>query len=98
MAREATGTKTRTEIKYPDRFNVIIHNDDFTPMEFVIRLLIEVFNRNIEDAGKLTLVVHEDGRAIVGSYGLEIAEQKREESTLIARQHGYPLKITIEKM
>lgn len=98
MAREATGTKTRTEIKYPDRFNVIIHNDDFTPMEFVIRLLIEVFNRNIEDAGKLTLTVHEDGRAIVGSYGLEIAEQKREESTLIARQNGYPLKITIEKM
>lgn len=98
MAREATGTKTRTEIKYPDRFNVIINNDDFTPIEFVIRLLVEVFNRNIEDAKKLTIIVHEEGKAIVGSYGIEIAEQKREESTLIARQNGYPLKITIEKM
>lgn len=98
MSREATGTKTRTEIKYPDRFNVIINNDDFTPIEFVIRLLVEVFNRNIEDAKKLTILVHEEGKAIVGSYGIEIAEQKREESTLIARQNGYPLKITIEKM
>jgi ATP-dependent Clp protease adaptor protein ClpS len=91
-------TRTVTEIKYPDRFNVVLLNDDFTPMEFVIQLLIEVFNTNIEEAKECTVRVHEDGKGIAGSYGLEIAEQKQQEATIISRHHGHPLKVIIEKV
>ena len=50
MAKEAVKTKTSTELRYPSRFNVVIYNDDFTPVEFVITLLIEIFNKNITSA------------------------------------------------
>ena len=91
-------TRTITQIKYPDRFNVVLLNDDFTPMEFVIQLLIEVFNANIEEAKEVTVRVHDDGKGIAGSYGLEIAEQKQQEATIISRHHGHPLKVIIEKV
>jgi|TARA_B110000093_G_scaffold153399_1_gene169110 ATP-dependent Clp protease adaptor protein ClpS len=91
-------TRTVTQIKYPDRFNVVLLNDDFTPMEFVIQLLIEVFNANIEEAKEVTVRVHDDGKGIAGSYGLEIAEQKQQEATIISRHHGHPLKVIIEKV
>ena len=91
-------TRTVTEIKYPDRFNGVILNDDFTPMEFVIQLLIEVFNTNIEEAKEVTVKVHEDGKGVAGMYGLEIAEQKQQEATIISRHHGHPLKVIIEKV
>lgn len=91
-------TRTVTDIKYPDRFNVVLINDDFTPMEFVIQLLIEIFNRNTTQAKEIMLDVHTNGKGIAGSYGLEIAEQKQHESTVIARHHGHPLKILLEKV
>ena len=91
-------TRTVTQIKYPDRFNVVLLNDDFTPMEFVIQLLIEVFNANIEEAKEVTVRVHDDGKGVAGSYGLEIAEQKQQEATIISRHHGHPLKVIIEKV
>ena len=98
MAKAKSRTIQKTELKYPDRFNVIILNDDFTPMDFVIKLIIEVFNKNIEQAKDLTVQIHEKGKVIVGSYNLEIAEQKVQEVTMISRHHGHPLKTTMEKM
>ena len=90
--------RTVTDIRYPDRFNVILVNDNVTPMEFVIQLLIEIFNCNTVDAKEIMLTVHESGKGIAGSYGLEIAEQKQQEATVIARHHGHPLKVVIEKI
>jgi|TARA_B100001093_G_scaffold355878_1_gene340446 ATP-dependent Clp protease adaptor protein ClpS len=98
MARAKSKTIQRTELKYPDRFNVIILNDDFTPMDFVIKLIIEVFNKNIEQAKDLTVKVHKDGKAIVGTYNQEIGEQKVNEVTLLSRHHGHPLKSIMEKI
>jgi len=99
MSRQTQdATKTITKIKYPDRFNVVLLNDDFTPMEFVIQLLIEVFNTSIEEAKEVMIKVHEEGKGIAGMYGLEIAEQKQHESTIISRHHGHPLKVIIEKV
>jgi ATP-dependent Clp protease adaptor protein ClpS len=98
MSQAQQATRTTTKIKYPDRFNVLVLNDNFTPMEFVIQLLVEVFNKTIEEAKDATIKVHEEGKAIAGSYGLEIAEQKQQESTIIARHHGHPLKVIIEKV
>jgi ATP-dependent Clp protease adaptor protein ClpS len=93
-----TSSSTRTDIKYPDRFNVIIINDDYTPMEFVIQLLIEVFNKNIEEAKDITIQIHELGKGVAGTYNFEIAEQKVHESTLLSRHNGHPLNIMMEKV
>ncbi len=99
MSRQTQdATKTITEIKYPDRFNVVLLNDDFTPMEFVIQLLVEVFNTSIEEAKEVMIKVHEEGKGVAGMYGLEIAEQKQQESTIISRHHGHPLKVILEKV
>lgn len=94
-----TQTEVRVEkkIKYPTRYNVIIHNDDFTPMEFVVNLLITVFNRNIKQAKDITMAVHENNRAIAGTYFYEIAEQKTAESNYSAKLSGFPLKVTMEE-
>ena len=67
-------------------------------MDFVIKLIIEVFNKNIEQAKDLTVQIHDKGKAIVGSYNQEIAEQKVNEVTLISRHHGHPLKSILEKI
>jgi len=99
MSRQTKeATRTVTEIKFPDRFNVVIVNDDFTPMEFVIQLLIEIFNRTTVQAKEIMLTVHDKGKGVAGTYGLEIAEQKQQEATMIARHHGHPLKVVIEKI
>jgi ATP-dependent Clp protease adaptor protein ClpS len=100
MSREniktKSSTKEVTQIKYPTKYNVIFLNDDHTPMEFVIHLLIEVFNKNIAQAKDITFKIHNDGRAVVGTFHYEIAEQKSQEATLLSRHNGHPLQIIIE--
>jgi len=96
MTQEATKTRTKTQLTYPQRFNVIIFNDDFTPMEFVIKLLVEVFNKNVTSAKELTMEVHNNGQAVAGNYNFEIAEQKCAEGISIARQNSHPLQLKIQ--
>jgi ATP-dependent Clp protease adaptor protein ClpS len=93
-----SSTKSKVEIVYPDRFNVVFINDDYTPMEFVIHLLIEIFNKSINQAKDITLTIHKEGRAIAGTYNHEIGEQKVQEATVISRHNGHPLQITLEKV
>ena len=85
-----------TVILEPGRFKVVLYNDDSTPMEFVIALLIKIFRHSEESAVHLTMKVHNDGSAVAGVYTHEIAEQKGLESSNLARQHGYPLVIKVE--
>lgn len=94
----ATVSRTDTRLRYPDRFNVIIHNDDQTPMEFVIHLLVEIFNKTLSEANDVTLRVHEEGKGVAGTYNHEIAKQKLHEATVITRYHGHPLKLTVERI
>lgn len=98
--RESTKTRERhsLEVKYPDRFHVVVLNDDVTPMDFVVQMLIDIFNKSLDQAKDLTLTIHTQGKAIAGSYSHEIAEQKQLEATGMAREQGFPLKITLEKM
>lgn len=100
MAKENIKTKSSqkelSQIKYPARYNVVFLNDDHTPMEFVIHLLVEVFNKNIAQAKDITLKIHNDGRCIVASYHYEIAEQKAQEASVISRHNGHPLQIIVE--
>lgn len=74
----------------------MIHNDDHTPMEFVISLLVEIFDRDLATAKAITMMVHQEGKGVAGTYFYEIAEQKAAEASAISRHNRYPLKITLE--
>lgn len=88
--------KTRVKVKEPKRYKVIMHNDDFTSMEFVIFVLMNIFNKNEMEANDLMMKVHKGGSAMVGTYSYDIARSKVEETTLLARQEGFPFKVTME--
>ncbi len=81
----------------PGKYNVVFLNDNQTPMEFVIEVLIGIFKHSRETSEKITLDVHTNGSAVVGTYSFEIAEQKGTEATLAARNAGFPLNIRVEK-
>jgi ATP-dependent Clp protease adaptor protein ClpS len=85
-----------TNIVEPRKFKVIILNDDSTPMEFVIDVLINIFNHDHASSEHLMLTIHNEGSAVAGIYPYEIAEQKGIETTHLARQAGYPLNVKIE--
>ena len=87
---------TVKKLQEPGRFKVIVCNDDVTPIDFVILMLITVFNYSEKDALELTLDVHNRGSAVAGVYSYEIAEQKGIDGTNMARSHGYPLIIKVE--
>lgn len=82
----------------PNMFRVLLHNDDKTTVEFVIELLQTVFHKEIAEAAKITLLVHEEGCGCAGIYTQEIAEEKTTESIILARSSGYPLQVTYEKI
>ena len=100
MASEktATGTRSQTRLQYPSKYNVIFHNDDFTPMEWVVSLLVEVFDRTLEQAKEITIKIHETGQGVAGTYYHEIAEQKQQETIVLSRHAGHPLKVTIKEV
>lgn len=81
----------KKKLQPPPKYNVVIMNDDVTPMELVIAILMTVFKHNLESASDLTMRVHEQGRAVAGTYSYEIAEQKVVDATDIARRHSSPL-------
>lgn len=91
-----TQTRTRANIKYPDRWNVMFHNDDFTPMDFVVQLLVEIFDKSLDEARAVTMAIHEQGKAAAGTYFYEVAEQKASEASTVSKLHGHPLKINLE--
>lgn len=89
--------KIKVEIKEPGLFKVVFLNDDQTPMEFVVSLLIELFKHSESTAHDLTLKIHEEGSGVVGIYTYEIAEQKSIEATALCRENGFPLRIKLEE-
>lgn len=80
----------------PSLYRVIIHNDDYTPIDFVVRLVAHVFRRTPEEAATITLRVHNDGSAVAGVYTHEIAETKVAIAHRAAREHEHPLMVTME--
>ena len=88
--------KIKIDIAPPKRYKVLFLNDDKTPIEFVIELLMTVFKHSRESAEQITLTVHHEGSAVVGVYTYEIAEQKGVEATHVARQAGFPLQIKVD--
>ena len=84
--------------KPPSKWAVILHNDDYTPMEFVVFILIEIFHHPPERAERIMLSVHKEGMGVAGIYRLEIAETKAYDTAEVAKENQYPLKITIEEV
>ena len=99
MAKEQSGLKERQRIdlKEPRRYKVIIYNDDFTTMEFVVMILKQVFFKSEEEAQALMLQVHHSDKAVVGIYSYDIAVSKANKATSMAREQGYPLRLTVEQ-
>ncbi len=78
-------------------YNVVLHNDDFTTMEFVVKILMTIFRKSEAEAQTLMLMVHKEGRAVAGTYSLDIAPSKVQKATAMARMENFPLRLTIEQ-
>jgi len=94
----ARGFRRVKEPQKPGNFAVVFHNDDFTPKDFVVYVLQEIFNRPLDQAERIMLSVHNEGMGIAGVYRLEIAEQKAYDTTVLVKENEFPLKITVEEM
>ena len=98
---EGTGlglaTKTRTKTKTPSPYKVLMLNDDYTPMEFVVLVLQRFFKMGIEDATRVMLHVHQRGVGVCGIFPYEVAETKVSQVIDFARENQHPLQCTLEK-
>jgi len=90
-------TKTRPKTKKPNLYKVLLLNDDYTPMEFVVHVLEKYFSKGREEATRIMLHVHHKGVGICGVYTYEVAETKVTQVMDFSRQHGHPLQCTMEK-
>ena len=90
-------TKTRTKPKKPSQFKVLLLNDDYTPMEFVVMVLKQFFSMDLEQATRVMLHVHQKGVGICGVYPYEIAETKVNQVMDFAKRNQHPLQCTLEK-
>ncbi len=89
--------KTRINIREPKHYKVIMHNDDFTSMEFVVEILIDIFKKDTFEAERLMLMLHESGRAAVGIYPYDIAATKVNSALMRAKEEGFPFRMTLEE-
>ena len=87
----------RPELRRPSMWQVVMINDDFTPMDFVVAVLVEVFDHAPQKAIALMLEVHHSGRAVVGVYSREIAEAKQSLAQAVAQAHGHPLLVELQR-
>lgn len=94
---EETSVRTRDEVVEPPLYRVILINDDYTTMEFVVQVLMVVFNKPITTATRIMLDVHKRGSGLCGTYPREVAETKVDTVHTLAREKGFPLKCVMEK-
>ena len=94
--RGGVALKERTKTKRPPMYKVLLHNDDFTTMEFVIHILTSVFHREEADAARITMHVHRNGIGVAGVYTREIAETKCRKVTTMAQRLQFPLQCTFK--
>ncbi|MEH6697813.1 MAG: ATP-dependent Clp protease adapter ClpS [Brevundimonas sp.] len=93
----AVVTETRPKLKKPSLYRVLILNDDYTPMEFVVYVLERFFGKSREDATRIMLSVHQNGVGVCGVFTYEVAETKVAQVIETSRRHQHPLQCTMEK-
>jgi len=92
-----TQTQEKIQVEEPPKYDVIFLNDEITTYDFVVKVLKQIFHKTDEQAIALTKHIHEKGSGVVGTYLYEIAEQKGIETTVLARDEGYPLQVKIQQ-
>lgn len=85
------------ELKEPEMYRVILHNDHYTTMDFVVEVIIKIFHKPVLEAAKIMMDVHKRGKGMVGVYPYDIAATKRDQVMQMARKRDFPLKCTIEE-
>jgi len=85
------------ELEEPKMFKVLLHNDDYTSMDFVVDVLIRIFHKTHAEAEQIMLQIHEKNKAVCGVYSFEIAQTKAEQVKQLAKQNEFPLLATIEE-
>ena len=93
----AEKTESKTKLERPPLYKVLLHNDDFTPMEFVVFILQTIFNHGENDAVRLMLDVHRKGIGLAGVFTFEVAEMKVDKVTSLAQANEFPLLCTMEE-
>ncbi len=93
---EDTITAIEKKTAEPPNYKVLLHNDDYTTKAFVVEILTIVFKKSLEEATRLMWYVHRNGVGVCGIYPLEVAETKIAQVTELARENGYPLKLSLE--
>ncbi|MCQ2536889.1 MAG: ATP-dependent Clp protease adaptor ClpS [Lachnospiraceae bacterium] len=88
---------TKNQVKEPKMYNVVMHNDDFTTMEFVVGILEDIFHKDSATAHSIMMMVHRNGKAIVGKYPRDIAVTRVEQSLMRAKDEGFPFRMTVEE-
>jgi len=96
--REGIDAKTEKDIKEPPMYKVLLHNDDYTTMEFVVHILMLIFRKSVVEATRIMLNVHHQGVGVCGVFNHQVAETKVDTVTRLARESGHPLKCTMEKV
>lgn len=96
--KEWIASQTRDEVKEPSMYQVLLINDDYTTMEFVVEILMFVFNKSAEKSMQIMLKVHREGMGLCGVYTYEVAETKVDTVHALAREKGFPLKCTMEEV
>ena len=91
----ALSEKTKNRVKEPKRYQVVMLNDDFTTMEFVVEILVEIFHKDPVSAEKLMMLVHKSGRAVIGVYPYDIAVTKTNEAMERAKSEGFPFRMLV---
>ena len=94
---EGVDSEIRDEVREPPMYRVLLHNDDYTTMDFVVEIIMLVFNKSPEEAVNIMLNIHRKGIGLCGVYTYEVSETKVETVHAIAREQGFPLKCTMEK-
>ena len=89
--------KVKLDIEYPPNYNVLFYNDNFTTMDFVVRILMDIYHHKSNEAHALMMKIHQEGKAVVGTYPHSIAVTKKKITIEMARNFGFPLKVTVEK-
>ena len=89
--------ESELELSEPSMFKVLLHNDDYTSMDFVVEILMTIFHKNHTEAEEITLQIHERDKAICGVYSFEIAQTKAQQVKQKAKENEFPLLATIEE-
>lgn len=90
-------TRFMVKVQEPKRYQAVMHNDDYTPMDFVVEILVNVFDKEKKEAVDLMYQVHRGQRAVVGVYSYDIAHTKANQVMEMARKEGYPFRVTVEE-